>query len=173
MIATHHLIRDPQVQFEGRGRGEATPLCAGKWDLFESTAPADHEAAKSLCVKCPMSIKCVELLLDTQRTWPGGPRGTWAGQLLGLKNGGWKGVCPACNAADGDTCKSPNGNTLSKAHSARVATSPPLCGICGTEFNYKDGRFRYCSDNCAQISRRLSYERHGAKRPSRTGKKTA
>jgi hypothetical protein len=150
-----------------------TALCAGKADLFESTAPADHAAAKALCKVCPIFIQCQTILQDTQRTWPGGPRGTWAGQLLGLKNGGWKGVCPACNAADGDTCKSPKGKTLSKAHSARVSSGPPLCGICGTEFDYKDGRFRYCSDTCAQISRRLSYERFGAKRPSRTGKKTA
>jgi hypothetical protein len=144
--------------------------CAGETELFESTAPAAHYEAKRLCKVCPIFIQCQTILQDTQRTWPGGPRGTWAGQLYGLKNNGWKGDCPTCNAADGDTCKAPNGKTLSKAHSARVNPGPPLCGICGTQFDHKQvGRFRYCSEECAQISRRLSYERYGATRPSRAG----
>ena len=151
-----------------------TALCVGKADLFESTAPADHHTAQELCARCPMFTQCAALLKDTQRTFPGGPRGTWAGQLLGLKNNGWRGTCPTCHAEDGVTCKSPKGATLSKAHTARVNPGPPLCGICGTAFNYKkDGRIRYCSDECARISRRLSYERYGATRPSRAGEKVA
>jgi hypothetical protein len=144
-----------------------TALCAGKADLFESTAPADHAAAKALCARCPIFIQCQTILQDTQRTWPGGPRGTWAGQLLGLKGTGWNGECPTCNAEDGATCKSPSGNTLSKAHSARVA--PPKCENCDRVFTHADGRFRYCSDGCAAAGVRRKYARYDAKRPSRAG----
>jgi hypothetical protein len=141
-----------------------TAACVGKAELFESTAPAAHEAAKQLCDQCPILNKCATLLLETQRTFPGGPRGTWAGQLLGLK-GVWRGACPTCKADDGNTCKAPSGKALSKAHSARIAS--PKCGICDTEFNPADGRFRYCSEPCAAEGVRRRYARYDAKRPSR------
>jgi hypothetical protein len=142
--------------------------CDGKYDLFESTSPADHEAASALCLdECPLLSQCAELLQDTQRTWPGGPRGTWAGQLLGLKGSGRSGTCPTCESEDGNACKSPTGRTLSKAHSARVA--PPKCETCDRTFTHADGRFRYCSDACAAAGVRRKYARYDAKRPSRAG----
>lgn len=62
------------------------PPCAGKWDLFDSTAPADHLQARTLCWRCPMLEECrANLRAATttaySRAW--GPAGTWAGELVG------------------------------------------------------------------------------------------
>lgn len=71
-----------------RAGSHAAPLlgtpCYGKWELFDSTDPADHQVAKAICATCPLLVGCMELLAETQRTasTAGGPEGTWAGQYL-------------------------------------------------------------------------------------------
>lgn len=56
--------------------------CYGKWDLFDSTDPADHREAKALCDTCPTLAACQKLLDDLLRSHNSvaGPEGTWAGR---------------------------------------------------------------------------------------------
>lgn len=63
--------------------------CSGQWWLFDSTEPADHHEAKTICMGCPVRRECLELLKQVQRDTSGtaraggGPAGTWAGHLVG------------------------------------------------------------------------------------------
>lgn len=62
------------------------PPCAGQWELFDSTDYFDHRRARQLCETCPMLAACAGLLQDARKTAlnaRNGPRGTWAGQLVG------------------------------------------------------------------------------------------
>ena len=64
------------------------PPCAGKWQLFDSTHPDDHELARQFCVACPLIGECRRQLEQARVSGRtairgGGPRGTWAGQLMG------------------------------------------------------------------------------------------
>lgn len=65
-----------------------TPPCAGRWELFDSIDHADHRRARALCGICPMRATCLaELEAATEASHCGikyGPRGTWAGLLVGL-----------------------------------------------------------------------------------------
>lgn len=68
------------------------PLCAGRWELFNSTHFADHKRAAEFCAVCPMRRECNETLLAAQREKPipgakYGPSGTWAGKLLNPRQG--------------------------------------------------------------------------------------
>lgn len=64
-----------------------TALCAGRWELFDSTLIADHRRAAQFCAACPMRAGCKNEL-DTARREQViagaayGPQGTWAGMLL-------------------------------------------------------------------------------------------
>lgn len=64
-----------------------TPPCAGRSALFDSTFPTDHAEAAAICRACPLIDGCRELLAETRRAWGSGenygPRGTWAGELIG------------------------------------------------------------------------------------------
>jgi hypothetical protein len=62
------------------------PPCAGKWHLFDSTNIHAHRVARSLCDSCPFIVACTAELEATRRAAkPGyGPRGTWAGRLVGV-----------------------------------------------------------------------------------------
>lgn len=63
--------------------------CVGQSSLFDSTEPADHRVAKQICLRdCPMLNACRQELRAAQQAEAGsgasgGPRGTWAGQLMG------------------------------------------------------------------------------------------
>lgn len=64
------------------------PPCAGRWELFDSTNYADHLIARTYCQKCPLIEQCQERLeeaaaLRLSGVTDGGPRGTWAGQMIG------------------------------------------------------------------------------------------
>lgn len=65
----------------------ATVPCAGKWALFDSTRPDHHREAAAICATCPLAhlAACRANLEQTLRLAHrrGGPRGTWAGQLVG------------------------------------------------------------------------------------------
>ena len=62
--------------------------CFGQIQLFESTKPADHARAREFCLRCPDIDWCdgelQRTLADTYGT-DGGPRGTWAGRLIGQR----------------------------------------------------------------------------------------
>jgi hypothetical protein len=63
-----------------------TVPCAGLWRIFDSTKLADHQEAAALCATCPILEDCNASLTETlKRAYKKrhGPRGTWAGQLLG------------------------------------------------------------------------------------------
>lgn len=69
-----------------------TALCAGKWELFDSTHLADHRRAAEFCAICPMRAKCRNLLAEARRTQTiagagNGPQGTWAGKLINPRQG--------------------------------------------------------------------------------------
>ena len=64
------------------------PPCAGKWRLFDSTDPADHIEAREICAACPLIEDCRRRLEQANVSARavargGGPRGTWAGELVG------------------------------------------------------------------------------------------
>lgn len=65
-------------------------LCAGRWQLFDSTFAADHQRAAQFCAVCPMRAKCEDILLETRQEQiiagaSYGPHGTWAGKLIGVE----------------------------------------------------------------------------------------
>lgn len=63
--------------------------CVGHPLLWESVTIEDHRQAAELCAACPALNACRELLREelaishTMRAAGGGPRGTWAGKLIG------------------------------------------------------------------------------------------
>lgn len=63
--------------------------CAGLHWLFDSTFQQDHKQAKAMCKECPALLACRDLLKQelniahTIKGAGGGPRGTWAGRLVG------------------------------------------------------------------------------------------
>jgi hypothetical protein len=65
---------------------EQIPPCTGKWDLFDSVNIHSHRVARNLCATCPILLACAAELDATRRAAkPGyGPRGTWAGRLVGV-----------------------------------------------------------------------------------------
>jgi WhiB family redox-sensing transcriptional regulator len=46
-------------------------------DLWFAESPADVEAAKALCVPCPLRAACLAGALDRREPW-----GVWGGQLV-------------------------------------------------------------------------------------------
>jgi hypothetical protein len=66
--------------------GEPIPPCSGKWSLFDSVNLHAHRVARSLCASCPFLAPCTaELEATRNAAKPGyGPRGTWAGRLVGV-----------------------------------------------------------------------------------------
>ena len=57
--------------------------------IFESTHPADHEEAKTICNRCEVTTECHQLAQTLRTTAPLGPlhsiQGTWAGVLYSAK----------------------------------------------------------------------------------------
>lgn len=62
------------------------PPCAGQWSLFDSVNIHAHRRARVLCATCPLLTACTaELEATRNAAKPGyGPRGTWAGRLVGV-----------------------------------------------------------------------------------------
>ncbi|TDQ54717.1 WhiB family transcriptional regulator [Actinorugispora endophytica] len=56
---------------------EAEIPCRLQPDLFFAEAPADVEAAKALCVDCPVRAQCLADALERREPW-----GVWGGELL-------------------------------------------------------------------------------------------
>lgn len=60
--------------------------CVGRWELFDSDDPDDHEYAKALCEACPVLEACRRELdrAMADALYAGfGPTGTWAGLYIG------------------------------------------------------------------------------------------
>ena len=53
------------------------PPCRSAPDLFFAEAPADLEAAKVLCLDCPMRVLCLSGALERREPW-----GVWGGELF-------------------------------------------------------------------------------------------
>ncbi|AAZ54570.1 WhiB family transcriptional regulator [Thermobifida fusca] len=51
--------------------------CRSQPDLFFAESPAEVEAAKALCVDCPVREQCLAGALERREPW-----GVWGGQLL-------------------------------------------------------------------------------------------
>lgn len=76
------------LPYAGGGPGPVLqPPCSGRSDLFDSVNIHDHRFARSLCAECPLLATCTAELEATRRAAkPGyGPRGTWAGRLVGVQ----------------------------------------------------------------------------------------
>lgn len=56
---------------------DALPCRAGAPDLFFAESPVDVEAAKALCLDCPVRAACLAGALERQEPW-----GVWGGQLF-------------------------------------------------------------------------------------------
>ncbi|MGH3355889.1 MAG: WhiB family transcriptional regulator [Nocardioidaceae bacterium] len=46
-------------------------------DLFFAESPAQVERAKTLCVRCPLRVECLEGALERREPW-----GVWGGELF-------------------------------------------------------------------------------------------
>ncbi|MEU3305630.1 WhiB family transcriptional regulator [Nocardiopsis sp. NPDC055551] len=57
--------------------GEVDIPCRREPDLFFAEAPADVEAAKTICGDCPIKEQCLTDALERGEPW-----GVWGGQLL-------------------------------------------------------------------------------------------
>ena len=57
--------------------GEVLPCRQVDPELFFAEAPADVEAAKALCRKCPIQEACLAGALERREPW-----GVWGGQLF-------------------------------------------------------------------------------------------
>jgi hypothetical protein len=77
------------------------PPCTGQWALFDSVNIHAHRLARSLCEGCPLLLPCTAELEATRRAAkPGyGPRGTWAGRLVGVQKAEDRARTEAENAA--------------------------------------------------------------------------
>ncbi len=58
-------------------RVDALPCRRTDPELFFAESPADVEAAKALCLDCPLQQVCLEGALDRREPW-----GVWGGQLF-------------------------------------------------------------------------------------------
>ena len=59
------------------GAVEQTPCATHDPELFFAERPDDVEAAKSLCVPCPLREACLAGALERREPW-----GVWGGQLV-------------------------------------------------------------------------------------------
>jgi WhiB family redox-sensing transcriptional regulator len=57
--------------------GEVLPCRQADPELFFAEAPADVEAAKALCLDCPIQEACLAGALERREPW-----GVWGGQLF-------------------------------------------------------------------------------------------
>lgn len=55
----------------------AEPPCRSAPDLFFAEAPADLEAAKVLCLDCPVRLLCLAAALERREPW-----GVWGGEVF-------------------------------------------------------------------------------------------
>ena len=62
---------------EPGGRVPSLPCHLVDPEVFFAEAPADVEAAKALCLDCPIRDACLAGALDRREPW-----GVWGGQLL-------------------------------------------------------------------------------------------
>lgn len=58
-------------------RGRELPCHTVEPDLWFAESPADVEAAKALCLPCPLLAACLAGALERQEPW-----GVWGGQLV-------------------------------------------------------------------------------------------
>lgn len=148
-------------------REPAERRCNGNTYLFDSTNNTDHERAREFCDECPAFDWCHQLARDTQRAYPGGLEGTWAGSLYRdgrlITGNASVGNCPACGATDGRQCQSKNGKPASTPHLARV-TGDQTCRICSATFRPTRRHLRYCSEPCATEGVRRKHRRYDANR---------
>lgn len=56
---------------------DAEVPCRSRPDLFFAEAPSDIEAAKALCVDCPVREQCLAGALERRE-----PHGVWGGELF-------------------------------------------------------------------------------------------
>ena len=76
-------VRRAQVRAPGRGAPgtvplpEALPCRRVDPEVFFAETPADVEAAKLLCVDCPLRQACLDGALERREPW-----GVWGGELF-------------------------------------------------------------------------------------------
>ncbi len=66
-------VLDPQVHVDD----EQLPCRRENPELFFAESPADVEAAKALCLGCPVRAECLAGALDRREPW-----GVWGGELF-------------------------------------------------------------------------------------------
>ncbi|HEX5769413.1 MAG TPA: WhiB family transcriptional regulator [Nocardioidaceae bacterium] len=66
-------VLDPQVSVDD----EQLPCRRENPELFFAESPADVEAAKALCLGCPVRTECLAGALDRREPW-----GVWGGELF-------------------------------------------------------------------------------------------
>ena len=66
-------VLDPQVSVAD----EQLPCRRENPELFFAESPADVEAAKALCLGCPVRTECLAGALDRREPW-----GVWGGELF-------------------------------------------------------------------------------------------
>ncbi len=66
-------VLDPQVRVDE----DQLPCRRENPELFFAESPADVEAAKALCLGCPVRAECLAGALDRREPW-----GVWGGELF-------------------------------------------------------------------------------------------
>jgi len=137
-----------------------TPPCHGQHALFDSVVWEHHLQAKALCDACPLIDACRRLLADVQASnsagRAGGPRGTWAGQLLGAAPGR-----PRIKVKRPRKVKRPSKTQRGVTHR--------VCTRCGVDLGLVHPSTKYCT-SCRTQARRESHRRHKERAGRRTEK---
>lgn len=71
------LDGDPETQVDALPTDYPLPCWTASPDLWFAESPADVEAAKALCVPCPLKDACLAGALERKEPW-----GVWGGQLV-------------------------------------------------------------------------------------------
>ena len=70
-------LDDPTTDLRGSDAGAVLPCWTADPDLWFAESPADVEAAKALCVPCPLREACLAGAVERREPW-----GVWGGQLI-------------------------------------------------------------------------------------------
>ena len=78
LALTHDLtVDDSDLEPETDTANSTLPCWTEDPDLWFAESPADVEAAKALCVPCPLREACLAGALERREPW-----GVWGGQLV-------------------------------------------------------------------------------------------
>jgi WhiB family transcriptional regulator, redox-sensing transcriptional regulator len=70
-------VFDPSIMARIERERLSLPCWDADPDLFFAESPTDVEAAKAICIDCPVRLACLRTALDRHEPW-----GVWGGELV-------------------------------------------------------------------------------------------